>query len=63
MKYYFLILVEVFIDFYIEGEEIYIIEEGDKLIIVIVDRFRFVLIEEVRVIFEIIYDEWEMIVC
>ena len=63
MNYYFAIPVEVLTNLYIEGEETYTIEEGDKLTTVVVDWSRFVLTEEARSSFETIHDEWEMTVC
>lgn len=63
MNNHFTIPVEALTDLYIEGEEAYTIEEGDKLTTVIVDRSRFVLSEEARSTFETIHDEWEMTVC
>lgn len=60
MKCHFPIPVEALTDLYIEGEETYTIEEGDKLTIMVVDRSRFVLTEEARFTYETIHDEWEM---
>ena len=60
---HFTIPVEALTDLYIEGEETYTIEEGDKLTTVVVDRAKFVLTEEARSTFEAIHDEWEMTVC
>ena len=63
LKSLFVIPVEALTDLYIEGEETYTIEEGDKLTSVVVDRFKFVLSDEARSNFETIHDEWEMRVC
>lgn len=50
-------------DLYIDGEDTYAIEEGDRLRTVIVDRNKYELTAEALKNFEAVHDEWEMNIC
>ena len=45
---------------YVQGEQTYSIEDGDKIVSVIVDRTMYTLSPEVMKMFEDIHDEWEL---
>ena len=48
---------------YIEGEQTYTIEEGEKVVSVIVDRTMYSLSPEAMELFEKIHDAWELDIC
>lgn len=54
-------VVEFLAEQYIEGEETYTIEEGEKVVSVIVDRTMYSLSPEAMGLFERIHDAWELI--
>ncbi|XP_044169844.1 uncharacterized protein LOC122953907 [Acropora millepora] len=56
-------LVEFLAEQYIEGEETYTIEEGEKVVSVIVDRTMYSLSPEAMELFERIHDAWELDIC
>ena len=55
--------MEFLADQYIEGEETYTIEEGEKVVSVIVDRTMYSLSPEAMELFERIHDAWELDIC
>ena len=50
-------------DLYIDGEESYSVEEGDKMTTVFVERKQYRLSQDALSEFENIHDEWEMSIC
>jgi len=48
---------------YIEGENTYTIEDGNKIVSVIVDRKLHRLSREAMALFEAKHDEWELNIC
>lgn len=61
--YYLSFLVEFLTDLYIDGEESYSVEEGDKMTTVFVERKQYSLSQDALSEFENIHDEWEMSIC
>ena len=48
---------------YVHGEETYSIEDGEKIVSVIVDRTTYTLSSEAMKMFEDIHDDWELSIC
>ena len=48
---------------YFQGEQTYSIEDGDKIVSVIVDRTMYTLSPEAMKMFENIHDDWEQSIC
>ena len=48
---------------YVQGEQTYSIEDGDKIVSVIVDRTMYTLSPEAMKMFEDIHDDWELSIC
>ena len=48
---------------YVQGEQTYSIEDGDKIVSVIVDRTMYTLSPEAMKMFEDIHDDWELSRC
>ena len=63
----FLFLIYILVDFlailYLQGEQTYSIEDGDKIVSVIVDRTMYALSPEAMKMFEDIQDDWELSIC
>ena len=57
------LVVEFLANLYIEGEEIYSIEEDKKVLTVIVERKKYQLTQEAMDLFEEVHDSWELEVC
>ena len=57
------ISVEFLASLYVQGEQTYSIEDGEKIVSVIVDRTMYTLSPEAMKMFEDIHDDWELSIC
>ena len=57
------ITVDYLATLYIEGEQTYTIEDGEKVVSVMVDRKMYALSPEAMELFENLHDEWELNIC
>ena len=57
------ITVDYLATLYIEGEQTYTIEDGEKVVSVMVDRKMYALSPEAMKLFENLHDEWELNIC
>lgn len=57
------ISVEFLASLYVQGEQTYSIEDGEKIVSLIVDRTMYTLSPEAMKMFEDIHDDWELSIC
>ena len=61
--FFMFISVEFLASLYVQGEQTYSIEDGEKIVSVIVDRTMYTLSPEAMKMFEDIHDDWELSIC